>query len=394
MQISLPAAVETAIQQLNTAGYEAYAVGGCVRDSLLGKEPTDWDITTSATPAETQAVFANYRTVETGLKHGTLTVIVDDVPLEITTYRVDGDYSDGRHPDSVSFTRCLSEDLSRRDFTINAMAYHPVVGLVDLFGGQDDLADGLISCVGEASQRFSEDALRIIRALRFASVLGFWITKDTEMAIRALYPTLSCVSTERITAEMGKLLCGISVQRIIGDYFDVFCHIIPEMKDAREFYLLSRTAPSPVARWSAFFYCCNLSVESAEMILHRQRVDNHTIRAVKTLISCRYMPLNTDADLLRLLNRLDNVELLRDYYTLIDIDGETCLRIEHLINENRCYKLSMLAINGDDINACGIHGPEVKVVLNILLDAIIDGKCPNEKHALLQYVRTIKKPVQ
>lgn len=394
MQIILPAAVESAIRQLNTAGYEAYVVGGCVRDSLLGKNPTDWDITTSATPAEMQKVFADYRTVETGLKHGTLTVIIDDMPLEITTFRVDGDYFDGRHPDSVMFTRCLTEDLCRRDFTINAMAYHPTVGLVDAFGGQDDLADGLISCVGEASKRFSEDALRILRALRFASVLGFRISKDTEMAIRALFPTLSCVSTERITAELGKLLCGISVQRIVGDYFDVFCHIIPEMKDAKEFYLLSQTPPSPVARWSAFFYCCNLSAESADTVLHRQRVDNHTIRAVKTLIACRYLPHNTDADLLRLLNRLNNVELLRDYLTLVDIDGATCLRIEHLIAEKRCYNLSMLAINGDDIVACGIHGPKVGIVLTSLLDAVIDGKCPNEKQALLQYMQVLKKPVQ
>lgn len=394
MVITLPTAVETAIRQLNTAGYEAYAVGGCVRDSLLGKEPTDWDITTSATPEEMQEVFASYRTVETGLKHGTLTVIIDGMPLEITTYRVEGDYSDGRHPNSVSFTRCLSEDLCRRDFTVNAMAYHPAIGIVDLYGGREDLNSGIISCVGESEKRFSEDALRILRALRFASVLGFRITKDTECAIRALYPTLSCVSIERIATELGKLLCGVSAQRIVSDYFEVMHHLIPELQSGNDFYLLSIVPPESVARWAALFWCCGLSAEAAGEVLRRLRLDNHTIRNVKTLLNCRSMPHHTDADLLRLLNCLGDGDLLRDYLALVEMDGNTCLRIQRLIADNRCYKTSMLAVGGDDVVACGFCGPEVGLVLSALLNAVIDGVCTNEKQELIQYMQTMKKPVQ
>lgn len=394
MRISLPSSVSKAIRQLNTAGYEAYAVGGCVRDSLMGIEPTDWDITTSATPAEMQTVFADYRTIETGIKHGTLTVIVEDMPLEITTYRVDGDYSDGRHPDSVSFTRYLAEDLRRRDFTINAMAYHPRTGVVDLYGGQADIAEGVISCVGEAKKRFSEDALRILRALRFASVLGFQISKETETAIRALYPTLSCVSVERITTELSKLLCGLSVHRIVADYFEVIRHIIPEIKEVHDLNLLSIVPATVTTRWVALFYCGNLSEEDADTALRRLRLDNRTIRAVKTVLNCRFMPHSTDADLLRLLNRLDNYDLLRDYLVLNEVDGEICLRIERMLAEQRCYKVSMLAVNGDDVLKCGISGPQIGAMLNTLLDAVIEAKCPNEKQALLRYIQTIKKPVQ
>lgn len=394
MQIILPPAVSTAIQQLNNAGYEAYAVGGCVRDSLMGIAPKDWDITTSATPAEMQAVFADSRTIETGLKHGTLTVIKEGLPLEITTYRVDGDYSDGRHPDSVAFTGCLADDLQRRDFAINAMAYHPDIGVVDLYGGQEDISDGLISCVGEAKKRFSEDALRILRAMRFASVLGFAITKETELAIRALYPTLSCVSVERITTEVTKLLSGTSAQRILIDYPEVFRHILPEMGGAHEYSLLSRVPATPIARWTALFYACDLSAEKAGGILRRLRLDHRSIRAVQTLISCRHIPLQTDADLLRLLNRLDNTDLLRDYMALNELDFDTCQRIVNMVTDRRCYKISMLAISGDDIVACGVRGPDVGVMLEALLNAVMDGKCTNEKKALLQYMQTLKKPVQ
>ena len=215
VHIDLPVAVSSAIQKLNSAGFEAYAVGGCIRDSLLEYQPDDWDITTSATPSEMQAVFAEYRTVETGLQHGTLMVLLDGMSLEITTYRVDGTYSDGRHPDGVSFTRALSEDLRRRDFTINAMAYHPKTGLVDLYDGQADLAAAIIRCVGEPYRRFEEDALRILRALRFSSTLGFAMDDATAQALRALSSTLTKVSVERITTEFVKLLCGKDAENVL-----------------------------------------------------------------------------------------------------------------------------------------------------------------------------------
>ena len=204
MRIELPEKVEGIIQTLMQAGYEAYAVGGCVRDSLLGKEPKDWDITTSAKPEEVKRLFP--KTIDTGILHGTVTVMSGREGFEVTTYRIDGKYEDSRHPKEVTFTPNLLEDLKRRDFTINAMAYNESTGLVDEFDGIGDLKRGVIRCVGEAEQRFKEDALRMMRAVRFAAQLGFSIDEDTKEAICKLAPTLKNISAERIQVELVKLL--------------------------------------------------------------------------------------------------------------------------------------------------------------------------------------------
>ena len=204
MKIQIPAAAQEIVEKLCEHGYEAYLVGGCVRDMLLGREPGDWDITTSAKPEEVKAVFR--RTVDTGIKHGTVTVMMGKEGYEVTTFRIDGDYTDGRHPDSVTFTPDLIEDLKRRDFTINAMAYNRDRGLVDAFGGRKDLEDGVIRCVGAAEERFTEDALRILRAIRFSAQLGFEIEEHTENAIKKIAPNLVHVSRERVQVELTKLL--------------------------------------------------------------------------------------------------------------------------------------------------------------------------------------------
>ena len=204
IKIQLPEKVNTIIGTLMEHGYEAYAVGGCVRDSILGREPEDWDITTSATPEQTKALFE--KTFDTGIEHGTVTVLLDKDSFEVTTYRIDGKYEDSRHPSEVTFTRSLKEDLMRRDFTINAMAYNEKDGLVDIFGGQEDLAEGVIRCVGYAAARFSEDALRILRGVRFAAQLGFCIEEITRQGMRKLAPTLVNISAERIQVELVKML--------------------------------------------------------------------------------------------------------------------------------------------------------------------------------------------
>ena len=206
MIIDLPKNVENIIERLKEHGFEGFAVGGCVRDSLLNKTPTDWDITTDALPADMKKIFK--KTFDTGIAHGTVTVLMDGVGYELTTYRIDGNYSDGRHPDSVSFSKNLSEDLCRRDFTINAMAYSHNKGIVDLFGGRKDLQNGVIRAVGDAKKRFDEDALRMLRAVRFAAQLGFKIDDDTFAAIREKAKLLSKVSKERIFVELNKSLCG------------------------------------------------------------------------------------------------------------------------------------------------------------------------------------------
>lgn len=204
MKFEIPSKVETIIHTLEAAGFEAYAVGGCVRDALLGRTPNDWDITTSATPEQVKALF--HRTVDTGIAHGTVTVLLDKDGFEVTTYRVDGEYEDGRHPKEVTFTASLEEDLKRRDFTINAMAYNPKKGLVDLFGGQEDLEKKVIRCVGDPLERFTEDALRIMRAVRFSAQLGFSLEENTRNGLAVLAPNLKHVSAERIQVELVKLL--------------------------------------------------------------------------------------------------------------------------------------------------------------------------------------------
>lgn len=393
MFTTLPDAVLLAIQKLNDAGYEAFVVGGCVRDSLLGNTPLDWDITTSATPAQMQAVFTGFRTVETGLQHGTLTVLIEDMPLEITTYRIDGKYLDGRHPESVLFTHSLAEDLRRRDFTINAMAYHPAVGIVDPYDGQSDLSRRTIRCVGIAEQRFTEDSLRILRALRFASTLGFEIEPYTDSALRALSPTLTRVAIERITGEFRKLLCGCDAHRIVDDYADVLAVILPEIRNIHSTHLLQSLSAKTHVRLSALFYAMDATAETAEDILRRLRMDTHTIHQVRTLLSCKDWPMHSDADLLHLLNRTGESGIA-DYLRLREADETVLDRVEHLLRENRCYKIAMLQVSGDDLIHAGIvAGPQVGRLLQTLLDAVITGQCENRKTDLLKFIQNIEQPV-
>ena len=235
MSISLPRDVNTIITRLEGAGFEAFCVGGAVRDSLMGIVPGDWDVTTSATPEEIKKVFSDYKTIDTGIAHGTVTVLCDKTPYEVTTYRIDGEYSDNRRPESVSFTRNLEDDLSRRDFTINAIAYHPTKGIVDLFHGQDDIYNSIIRTVGNAHTRFNEDGLRIMRALRFSAVLGFTIEEETRKAIHENKDLLKNISVERISVELVKLIQGKNAFNVLMEYSDVFSVIIPEIAPAVSF---------------------------------------------------------------------------------------------------------------------------------------------------------------
>ena len=228
--IKIPKDVASIIDQLDEHGYDAYVVGGCVRDSILGRTPNDWDICTSATPDQMIAIFEDYEVIPTGLQHGTITIVINHTPYEITTFRIDGKYLDNRRPDKVSFTTDIVQDLSRRDFTMNSMAYNPKVGLVDPYNGQQDIQSKVIRCVGNADDRFNEDALRIIRALRFASVYGFEISSDTAQSIHNNAGLLNNIAVERINVELCKLLCGKGVLDILLNYSDVIATIIPEIK--------------------------------------------------------------------------------------------------------------------------------------------------------------------
>lgn len=399
MFIPLPVPVEAALSQLQASGFEAYVVGGCVRDSLLQRCPDDWDITTSAMPDEIMTVFADCKTVPTGLEHGTVTVIMQGMPLEITTYRTDGDYSDGRHPDSVSFTSQLQEDLRRRDFTINAMAYHPQEGLVDYFGGLSDLKDEQIACVGDPLQRFGEDALRILRALRFSSVLGFEISAATADAVHRLSPLLHRVSAERISVEFIKLLRGRDVQRVLTEYWDVVCQLFPALSAHEQTVkTVAAVENTAVLRLSALLQAC--SPEDAKGIVESLRLDNNTARTVMLLVANKDTPLFLDdRQLRRLLCDLGEsapllAELQRARAAAYNDDDKQAVlrnirkRLEEIAQSDACYRLKDLAVNGNDLLELGVSaGPPMGEMLQNLLEAVMDDTCPNERDALVQYVK-------
>jgi len=395
MKMELPAPVLHSLFALNQAGFEAYVVGGCVRDMLMEKEPADWDVTTSALPEQTLAVFKNYRTIETGIKHGTVTVIIDGMPLEITTYRVDGNYSDGRHPDQVSFTRSLTEDLRRRDFAINAMAYHPHTGLVDPFHGQRDLKKRIVRCVGKPKTRFTEDALRILRGLRFSSTLDFSIKPTTSKAMRCLAHTLSCVSAERISVEFTKLLCGKNVKQILFDYADVLSVLLPHVDFKQSAKLVSSATADPIGRLAALLF--DSTPDMAEEACKHLRLSTRMTKDVTDLVKYRRTNLEpTRGSILRTLQQL-GPSLTRELISLrrwADHQDDSAFqaRMDQLLTEDACYQLKDLAINGDDLIAAGIPaGPELGATLNTLLNAVIDGDCPNQKDTLLELAT--KKPV-
>lgn len=271
LMMKLPPQVNTAFEMLEAAGYEAYLVGGAVRDYVRDNSPAkDWDITTNALPEQVEEIFTGYHLIETGLKHGTVTVVIDQEPLEITTYRVDGDYSDHRHPDSVSFTRSLKDDLERRDFTMNALAYNPRIGVVDFVGGKADIAGDLVRCVGDPDRRFQEDGLRMLRALRFASVYGMTIEAATAAAIHRNKHLLKGIAAERILVELTKMLCAQGAAGVLRDFADVLAVPIPELtpmfgfpqhnphhdKDVWDHTIavIESITPEPVLRWAALLH--------------------------------------------------------------------------------------------------------------------------------------------
>ena len=445
LTIRLPEDVAALLAMLRDAGFPAYTVGGCVRDALLGITPHDWDICTSALPEQMQQVFKDLHTVETGLKHGTLTVVVNHVPYEITTFRVDGEYTDHRHPDSVSFVDNIAEDLSRRDFTVNAMAWSPGSGLVDLFGGREDLASGVIRCVGDPALRFDEDALRVLRALRFASVYDFSIDPATDAAARKLAPSLHGVAGERIREELLKLLCGKGVGRILRAYPDILSEIIPEIRpmvgydqqnhhhsydlwehtvravenvpaeaDFRLAMLLHDTGKPRVRTTDEHgegHYKGHqaVSAEIAERAAETLRLDNAMRDRVILMVRCHDIPLRTETGeinldrsfLLRKLNRFGEKDLralirihradrIATGYSSPEREDrrmkERLDALDALLAEQPCFTLKDLAVNGHDLQAAGLRGKEIGETLQRLLEGVMDGTLENNRDALLRAV--------
>ena len=435
MNLPLSPGAAKALALLQAAGYEAWIVGGCVRDALLGLPPKDYDLTTSALPEETQRVFAAYPRIETGLRHGTVTVLLEGEPLEITTYRVDGAYSDARHPDGVTFTRSLRQDAARRDFTINAMAYAPGQGLQDFFGGQADLARGILRAVGAAEKRFREDALRILRALRFASVLDFTLEGETARAARACAPLLAAVSAERVSGELGKLLCGKAAGRVLRDYPDVLGVVLPEIlpmvgldhRNPHHCYdvwthttvAVDHVPPELPLRLAMllhdigkpdtfslgedgqghFYGHPRRSVELAEGILSRLRFPRRTRERVLTLVRYHDAVLEESPQRVRRwLNKL-GPEVFFDLLAIQGGDAAAqapayCTRLDHLrrletlarqvLDQAPCLTVRDLAVGGEDLLALGYRGPAIGRALRALLDQVLSETVSNEKNALLQ----------
>ena len=434
--IQLPEGAAFVVDRLTHAGYPAYVVGGCVRDALLGIAPKDWDVCTAATPEEMQRVFAGCHVVETGLKHGTLTVVVNHVPYEVTTFRVDGDYTDHRHPDHVTFVADVREDLARRDFTVNAMAYHPDTGLVDAFQGREDLAAGVIRCVGDPGKRFGEDALRILRALRFASVYGFAIDEQTSRAVHSLKTTLHGVAAERIRVELGKLLCGRGAETILRDYADVILEVLPALApmvgfDQRTPYhrydvwehtirAVGAVAPVETLRWTMLLHdsgkpaCFTLdergqghafghgerSVEIAREAMALLRVDNATRDRVLTLVARHDMPLSGSPVLLRRCLHDMGEEALRQLIEVqraderakgvtppevIDARAQALhAALDTVLATNPCVTLKQLALRGSDLAQAGVPGGKaVGECLRYLLERVMEDPAQNDRETLM-----------
>ena len=399
MHITLPTKVKQIISKLEKADFEAYAVGGCVRDSILGRSPEDWDITTSAKPEEVKRLFST--TIDTGLQHGTVTVVIEKEGFEVTTFRLDGDYTDGRHPDRVAFTSSLTEDLRRRDFTINAMAYSEKTGLIDEFDGERDLEDGVIRAVGEAKERFSEDALRMLRAIRFAGQLNFKIEEKTFDAIKELSSNISKVSVERIAKELEKLLLSGNPEYIALVYeTGIFSVIAPEVAMLFEngeisdsIKALSRASfpeKKELYQIRLAIFLEGLGADKAAKLLKRLKLDNDTINTVKKLLELSLREVeNNETDMRRTVKEAGYkmMPLLLEMRRAKGLKDNKDL-YQTVIDNGYCTSISELNINGKDLMDAGIpKGALIGSMLERLLELVIEKPELNTRESLLLEVR-------
>ena len=392
-KMELPADVAFILESMIASGFSAHVVGGSVRDSLIGRELGDFDITTNALPEQTKEVFREYRTIDTGIKHGTVTLVLNGIPYEITTYRVDGDYKDNRHPDSVTFTSRLEDDLGRRDFTVNAMAYSPESGLTDPFGGCDDAEVGIIRAVGDPYVRFDEDALRILRALRFASVLGFDIDRMTALAARELAPRLETISKERVYTELKKLIMGKDALRIIREYSSVIAPLLGGLMIDRLPDIDAFASADYHARLESLFYLNSESpAEMAENALTDLKTDKLT-RTHAYLVLSAY-------DNIKFTDRRQTLTALSRYGEEV-CEGVLALGIllgrfsgaesdiySEALTSGEAYKVSHLDIRGGDLARIGLKGEAIGDALESLLKVVIGGEVKNEKSALLSFLNS------
>lgn len=438
----LPRAVKFVLDRLNSRGFEAYVVGGCVRDHLMCRTPSDYDVTTNALPEQMKAVFSDCRLVETGLKHGTVTVVYDEMNIEVTTYRVDGAYDDGRHPNEVTFTASLEEDLCRRDFTVNAIAYSPRDGFVDPFDGIGDIERQRIACVGDPVKRFSEDALRILRAVRFSSTLSFSVDPRTADALKDMYKSLSLISRERIYQELTKLICGPSAKKVMAKFFTVVAYAMdptgihitsedifdaaqhmdcapcyPEMRyavilchasyklhelarvyrfDGHDFICIGNgTYPwdsTEVPNFHKYYTNTNVTFSTAlaKHVYASLKPSKKSMQHVLALLENRFADTSDPYVLKKLMGKYDPCfpECLMWFKVTMRIMSACQCRRESeaygkLRDGNPCVSVGQLAVNGKDAAAAGLRGQAIGTALGGLLEEVMRDRLPNDRDVLL-----------
>ncbi|MBQ1303320.1 MAG: CCA tRNA nucleotidyltransferase [Erysipelotrichaceae bacterium] len=382
--IKLPDDVRMILNRFHENGYEAFIVGGCVRDSLLGDEPKDYDITTNALPTQVEQLFSDLKVIETGIRHGTVTVIINKEPYEITTYRTDVKYSDHRHPDEVRYALTLGEDLSRRDFTVNAMAYNEENGLIDSFNGVNDLNEGIIRCVGDPDTRFNEDALRILRCIRFASRYGFRIEKNTESALFRNRELLRYVSVERIATEFNEIITSNKANEYLSRYRIIFETVMPQLEDL-DFSLVGKVNRRLYMRISALFVLDD-SLSAVGMLRH-MHYSNKIIDEVSTLLDHIDSPLETDYDIRRMFFEI-GIKATNDLLSLKKARGDD-LDYGMIRKRIRELRKSFIArdqmnINGDDLMILGYRGREIGQILDDLYEQILRDEIKNDHEELMK----------
>lgn len=443
--ITLPLLVQNVLERLEKNGFSAYVVGGCVRDSLQGKKPHDWDICTSALPQQVKEVFRGCKIVETGIAHGTVTLFLEGQPFEITTFRTEGNYTDGRRPDSVSFSPNIEDDLSRRDFTINAMAYNPNRGLVDLFGGRQDLQKKVLRCVGNPHERLREDALRILRGVRFCAGLGLKMDAESKQALQDCVAGLEHISVERIFEELTKLLCGEFVVQALLEYDFVLFQILPQLQATKGFeqhnpyhiwdvwrhtvYAVGASIPDPIVRLALLFHdigkplCfhqekgvghfyghANISFQMSKEILEKWKVSIQQKNRVCRLVKYHDSPIwPTDVSIKRWLNRMG----VEDFFLLLEVKrGDARAKAEHcqwrleeidqieaiardILRRKECFSLKKLNISGKELLQLGfVQGKEIGKTLDFLLSQVMQGMLPNEPTPLQQAALQYRKKLE
>ena len=403
--INMPKDVKYIINTLEKNGYEAYAVGGCVRDAIIGKEPNDWDITTNATPMQVKKLFKH--TIDTGIQHGTVTIMIDKVGYEVTTYRIDGKYADGRHPDKVEFTVSLKEDLKRRDFTINAMAYNDTRGIIDLFGGIEDLKEGIVKCVGNPYNRFDEDALRILRAFRFAAVLNFEVEEKTKKAAGDLAENLNKISKERIRTELDKLIMSDTPEKLMeARKCGLLKYILSEVEDDINIELVKAMPKNNYMKWAALLY--HREEEEVSKILKKLKFDNKTVNICKRIVGYSKDFRNIYKENVRVAAHEVGVDIFDKFLEFSKVcinlqdwkggeypdNSDYINNIEHLykkvIDDGDCLSLKELAVKGGDLMEIGVpKGAKLGEILNILLYKVLDNPKYNNREKLLEIAGNI-----